>query len=725
MPFTLIATKYRSIGLAPTNSVFMNPEDIRIYGLKTGFLRYKREKLEDIWTVLPDNKQEIGTISLGSYHRISNMIELGQTLSLEEYFLENFTDEILLEVTGEISFQVESKIRPFTIDYSEFIETVKANWSSLYIQKNRKNYIVYQQIGFTIQFLQLQTPKGKVDRGLFTSKTVFHLVTQIPQIQINGTASFPEPLIRGSWNLEALGVGGLSKEMNIFFRRAFASRLVPPQVARQLGVKHVKGVLLHGPPGTGKTLIARAFGKILNAHEPIIVNGPDLLNKYVGESEANVRKLFQPAEEEFREKGDKSRLHIIVLDEFDTLVRSRGASQSSIGDGVVNQFLAKIDGYHELNNLLLIGMTNRLDLIDEGIRRPGRFEVEIEIGLPDATGRVEILKIHTATMRKNGRIDPNVSLETLSIQTVNFTGAELEGLVKAAVSHALREQIDPTNLDQEVKADSILVNNNHFTLAFRDIRPRFGRTDRLDEPTKNVCFFSSYLTEGICKGEGLIRQVDQITPLMTVLLTGDHRAGKKTIAYRLCQTSGFPSVQRIRNQDLTGLSDQKIGQKIQDIFTDAHRSVRSIIVIEKIEEIFGYVPIGPAYSLSILLTLKNLLVEKPKNGHHCLIFVTTNNRLLLEKFDLLHLFHTTLHVPSIVGPDQAFSVLQASDLQGLLPDQIKKQISQEVRGEIAYGTFIQILQFILSELKTVQERGDILSDQTYLNLFQKGLLTYV
>ena len=165
----------------------------------------------------------------------------------------------------------------------------------------------------------------------------------------------------------------------------------------KLGIQHVRGILLYGPPGTGKTLIARQIGKMLNAREPKVINGPEVLNKYVGQSEENIRKLFADAEKEYKEKGDESGLHIIIFDELDAVCKQRGTSGggTGVGDSVVNQLLSKLDGVDQLNNILLIGMTNRVDMIDEALLRAGRLEVHMEISLPDESGRAQILRRST------------------------------------------------------------------------------------------------------------------------------------------------------------------------------------------------------------------------------------------------------------------------------------------------------------------------------------------
>ncbi|KAF7649274.1 hypothetical protein LDENG_00144160 [Lucifuga dentata] len=202
----------------------------------------------------------------------------------------------------------------------------------------------------------------KIDIGLMVgnSQVIFEKAEN-SSLTLVGKAKTKEArqtIINPDWNFEKMGIGGLDKEFSDIFRRAFASRVFPPDIVEQMGCKHVKGILLFGPPGCGKTLMARQIGKMLNAREPKVVNGPEILNKYVGESEANIRKLFADAEEEQKRLGANSGLHIIIFDELDAICKQRGTGASSTGvhDTVVNQLLSKIDGVEQLNNILVIGM---------------------------------------------------------------------------------------------------------------------------------------------------------------------------------------------------------------------------------------------------------------------------------------------------------------------------------------------------------------------------------
>ena len=241
------------------------------------------------------------------------------------------------------------------------------------------------------------------------------------------------------------GVGGLDDHFATLFRRVFASRMIDPIVAKKMELEHVRGVLLHGPPGTGKTLVAKALGELLHAHPPKIVNGPEILQRFVGQSEENIRGLFMAdAELEYKIRGEESKLHVIVFDEIDAVCKARGSggvTASVVHDNVVNQLLTKLDGMRTLNNVLVVGITNRRDLLDKALLRPGRLELQLEIGLPDAYGRLQILGIHTKSMKESGTLSECVDLERLAQMTENHSGAELKGLVRAATSHALARHL--------------------------------------------------------------------------------------------------------------------------------------------------------------------------------------------------------------------------------------------------------------------------------------------
>merc|ERR1719499_409926 len=304
--------------------------------------------------------------------------------------------------------------------------------------------------------------RSKVSSGLVVAQTELEFTQgNSGKVHVLSSKVQQRSIFRPDFNFEEMGIGGLSKEFGNIFRRAFAARVFPPHVVRDLGISHVRGMLLYGPPGTGKTLIARQLAKFLKAAEPKIVNGPEILNKYVGQAEENIRNLFADAEKEYKQQGDNSQLHVVIFDEIDSICKARGSKSDSTGvhDSIVNQLLSKIDGVDALNNILLIGMTNRMDLIDEALLRPGRLEVHVEISLPDEGGRLEILNIHTKTMQESGKLDKSVSLEALAGQTKNFSGAELEGLIRSATSFALNRKVNITDLATPKDMGAVMLTN--------------------------------------------------------------------------------------------------------------------------------------------------------------------------------------------------------------------------------------------------------------------------
>ena len=265
-------------------------------------------------------------------------------------------------------------------------------------------------------------------------------------------------------------VGGLDEEIKEIRRRVLLSRQLDQKTMDSLGIMHVKGVLLYGPPGTGKTLLAREIGKVLNAREPKVVNGPELLDKFVGEAERNVRLLFKDAEDEYAAVGTQSALHVVIFDEFDAIGKKRGmmiGDGSGVRDSVVNQLLSKMDGIGQLDNILIVGITNRKDLIDEALLRPGRFEVHLEIKAPSVAGRRDILAIMLRPMCQGGLLDIEIAcsqITKLAEITDGWSGADLSGLVRSAVGFSLERCmndddeafIDRCDVDMQVTAEDLV-----------------------------------------------------------------------------------------------------------------------------------------------------------------------------------------------------------------------------------------------------------------------------
>ncbi|XP_055683523.1 vesicle-fusing ATPase 1-like [Lutzomyia longipalpis] len=480
-----------------------------------------------------------------------------------------------------------------------------------------------------------------------------------------------QSIINPDWDFGKMGIGGLDKEFNAIFRRAFASRVFPPELVEQLGCKHVKGILLYGPPGTGKTLMARQIGKMLNAREPKIVNGPQILDKYVGESEANIRRLFAEAEEEEKRLGPNSGLHIIIFDEIDAICKARGsvAGNSGVHDTVVNQLLAKIDGVEQLNNILVIGMTNRRDMIDEALMRPGRLEVQMEIGLPNEAGRFQILNIHTKRMRDFNKINPDVNNQELATLTKNFSGAEIEGLVRAAQSTAMNRLIKAASkveVDPEAM-EKLMVNRQDFLHALEnDIKPAFGTAAEALENflSRGIINWGTPVSSLLEDGSLYIQQARAAEShgLVSILLEGPPNAGKTALAAQLAKMSDFPFVKVCSPEDMVGFTESAKCLQIRKIFDDAYRSTLSCILVDNIERLLDYGPIGPRYSNLTLQALLVLLKKQPPKGRKLLILCTSSRRQMLEDMEMLSAFTSILHVPNLSQAEHVLAVLEDSDV---------------------------------------------------------------
>lgn len=459
-------------------------------------------------------------------------------------------------------------------------------------------------------------------RGILTRQTAitFYKDAKTP-IKLKGSSKRPaaNSIIAPDFKFENMGIGGLDTEFSAIFRRAFASRIFPPGLIEKLGIQHVKGILLFGPPGTGKTLIARQIGKMLNSREPKVINGPEVLNKYVGQSEENIRKLFADAEKEYKEKGDESGLHIIIFDELDAVCKQRGSGAgggTGVGDSVVNQLLSKLDGVDQLNNILLIGMTNRMDMIDDALLRPGRLEVHMEISLPDEHGRAQILKIHTSKMRDNNVMDSDVNLEELAHLTKNFSGAEIGGLVKSASSFAFNRHVKVgTVAGVSDDIENMKVNRDDFMHALDEVKAAFGVSEEelATAVRGGILRFSPHIDNILQDGELFANQVRNSVsePLLSVLLHGPPGSGKTALAAKMAIDSGFPFIKLVSPENMAGFNEMQKVQYLNKVFMDAYKSPLNIVVVDNIERIIDWVPIGPRFSNLVLQTLMVLIAKQP------------------------------------------------------------------------------------------------------------------
>ncbi|XP_033963426.1 vesicle-fusing ATPase-like [Pseudochaenichthys georgianus] len=669
-----------------------------------------------VFTLRKHPSVNAGTIAFSLPQRKWAGLSIGQEVKVTNYKFDK-SKHCISTMTVEIDFLQKKSVdsNPYDSD----------NMACEFIQHfNSQAFSVGQQLvfsfcdklfGLLIKDIEAMDPsilrgenepgkKPKIEIGLLlgNSQVIFEKsetssITLVGKAKTRGSR---QAIISPDWNFEKMGIGGLDKEFSDIFRRAFASRVFPPDIVEQMGCKHVKGILLYGPPGCGKTLMARQIGNMLKAREPKIVNGPEILNKYVGESEANVRKLFADAEDEQKRLGANSGLHIIILDEIDAICKQRGSMAGSTGvhDTVVNQLLSKIDGVEQLNNILVIGMTNRPDLIDDALLRPGRLEVKMEIGLPDEKGRVQILQIHTARMRQNDLLSADVDVKELAVETKNYSGAELEGLVRAAQSTAMNRHIKASatvevNLET---AEKLQVSRSDFLGSLNnDIKPAFG-TNQED--------YASYIMNGIIRwgdpvsavledGELLVQQTknSERTPLVSVLLEGPPNSGKTALAAKIAEESQFPFIKICSPDTMIGHSEIAKCQAIKKIFEDAYKSQLSCVVVDDIERLLDYVPIGPRFSNLVLQALLVLLKKTPPKGRKLLIIGTTSRKDVLQEMEMLNAFSTTIHIPNISSGEQ---LVEALELLGSFQDAERADIAKRVKDKTLWIGVKKLLMLI-------------------------------
>jgi len=663
---------------------------------------------------------------LNGFHRSSLNVSLNQPVNICAY--QPADNDYLEKIQIRVKFAAEKKGSDKSYKSEQLEDILKKNFLNQFLTSGWTLACDVAGVALlmtvqTCSCLDLSGGSAVTPAGILIKNTQVTFV-KAPEstIKITGgaaTTNTGSMIFGPNFNFEQMGIGGLDKEFASIFRRAFASRVFPAEVVMNLGIRHVKGILLHGPPGTGKTLIARKIGKMLNAREPKIVNGPEILNKYVGQSEENIRALFADAEKEEKEKGPDSELHIIIFDEVDAICKERGSTSggTGVGDSIVNQLLAKLDGVDQLNNILVIGMTNRKDMIDEALLRPGRLEVHMEIGLPDEAGRVQIFNIHTTPMKLHNYMDPTVDVKELAAMSKNYSGAEIEGVVKSAASFALNRQVDAKKIDKP-DPTKIKVTRDDFLRALNEVKPAFGVTeDKLQKSIKNgIIPFSADFQSIMAAGTSVIKQVEVSTktPLMSIVLSGRPGCGKTALACRFAIDSGFPFVKCLFPEDFIAYSESVRATKIQKAFMDAYKSEIGLIVVDDIERFIEYSPLGQRYSNVVLQTLLVLFKTHPPKDRRLLVIGTTSNSGLLEALGFLDSCDSVLNLPSVKSGQEVATVLQ--QVQGFNRDDLAV-IAREWQGSIEIKKLITLAEMALASCG----RGDSVG-KVFLNVYKAGMI---
>jgi transitional endoplasmic reticulum ATPase len=377
-------------------------------------------------------------------------------------------------------------------------------------------------------------------------------------------------------------IGGLH-EVIAKIRELVELPLRHPELFQRLGIEPPKGILLYGPPGTGKTLLAKAVANESDAYF-IAINGPEIMSKFYGESEQRLREIFEEAK--------KNAPAIIFIDEIDAIAPKRDEVIGEVERRVVAQLLALMDGLEARGQVIVIGATNRPNALDPALRRPGRFDREIEVPMPDKQGRLEILQIHTRHMP----LAEDVNLEELAEMTKGYTGADLAALAREAAMHALRRYLPEIDIEQERIPTEVLekmvVTKADFLAAFKEITPSGLREIEVEVPEvhwddigglENVKQELREVVEWPLKYPNTFKRLG-IEPPRGILLFGPPGTGKTLLAKAVATESGANFI-AIRGPELLSKWVGESEKAVREVFRRARQYAPAVVFFDEIEAI--------------------------------------------------------------------------------------------------------------------------------------------
>ncbi|HAZ30947.1 TPA: AAA family ATPase [Candidatus Acetothermia bacterium] len=375
-------------------------------------------------------------------------------------------------------------------------------------------------------------------------------------------------------------IGGL-REVIQKIREMVELPLKKPELFDRLGIEPPRGVLLHGPPGTGKTLLAKAVATETDAHF-IAISGPEIMSRFYGESEGRLREIFEQAE--------KNAPAIIFIDELDSIAPRRAEVTGEVERRVVAQLLTLMDGLKQRRNVIVIGATNRVEAIDPALRRPGRFDREIEVRVPDRDGRKEILMVHTRGMP----LAPDVNLDDLAGLTHGFVGSDIAALAREAAMNVLRKLLPKINLDEEgipkEVADELVVRWEDFDRSMKEVRPSAMREVMVEVPTvtwKDI--------GGLEEVQQLLREAVElpltnpeafrrlgVTPPKGILLYGPPGTGKTTLAKAVANESQANFI-TAKGSELLSKWYGESEQRMAEVFRRARQVAPAVVFLDELD----------------------------------------------------------------------------------------------------------------------------------------------
>ena len=458
------------------------------------------------------------------------------------------------------------------------------------------------------------------DAVLVTQKTTFHIAEK-------------GETLRGVPQVTYEDIGGIRDEIKKV-REMIELPLRHPEIFEKLGIEAPKGVLLYGPPGTGKTLLAKAVANESNAHF-ISISGPEIMSKFYGESEARLREIFKEA----REKAPS----IIFVDEIDSIAPKREEVTGEVERRVVSQMLSLMDGLEARGKVIVISATNRPNAIDPALRRPGRFDREIEIKVPDKKGRQEILQIHTRNMPLADEEQPlPVKIEKIASVSHGYVGADLEYLCKEAAMKCLRRLLPELNLEEEKippeTLDKLIVNADDFKKALVEVTPSGMREVFIENPDVSwdkvggLAEVKKELMEAVewpMKFPGLYDNLGHKMP-RGILLHGPSGTGK-TLMAKAVATQSEANFVSVRGPELLSKWVGESERGIREIFKRARQSAPCVIFFDEIDSIAPIRGAGGETAVTERV-VSQLLTELDgmENMHGVVVLAATNRADMID-----------------------------------------------------------------------------------------------
>ena len=447
---------------------------------------------------------------------------------------------------------------------------------NLYLNNRFEGYPVTKGEQFTLNFLGTSL-EFKVH------STMPREIVKITKFTKIGIRTGVEKLYHDSYHVTYEQIGGLKNQITRL-REIVELPLRHPEVFSKIGIEPHKGILLFGPPGCGKTLIAKALAAESKANF-YIINGPEIVNKYYGETESKLREIFQKAKE--------SAPSIIFIDEIDAIAPKREDTFGDVEKRVVAQLLALMDGMSDRGNVVVLGATNRPDSLDPALRRPGRFDREIEIGIHNVDGRFEILKIHTQEMP----LDSDIQLLDLAKLLNGYTGADIKALSREAAMKSIRRTLTDFDLENQNQVpseilNSIRINQQDFINAMKEIIPTALREfyveptnitwDEVGGLVKEKSLLKENLLSPIISPEKFLKM--GIKPAKGALIFGPSGCGKTLLAKSFAN-EGSMNIIFVRGPEVLSKWVGESEKAIREIFRKARSSSPCIVVFDELDSL--------------------------------------------------------------------------------------------------------------------------------------------